>query len=200
MTGEKNPNVTAMNTIIAEWKNECAKNLSKMFPGGVSNPEKLAKQSWTDIIGIVYKLVCEWKKDDPVLDAYTANSLLLLMAAPADKLRGFSKDKNVYDFYKKTFGPALDFADSLMYEFAYPKSREYVILPKGTPFNDGLPVSLRYITPCAMEMNTVIKNPDAHRVNDILCSKNSGIVVIKAVPELPNAALEYATQNNIKVY
>lgn len=213
MTNEKkNPNVVTMNSIISEWKQACASGMASLFPDAGLKPENLAKQSWTDIIGVVYKLLTEnrmvveglTQKDmtynKQVEYAYAANYLVMAAVGPVDNYRGFSTDKNAYQFYRDNFGAASDYAQRLLDARKYPFTNGYIILPAGTENNNKLPASFQHVTPRAMEMNAVIKNPDAHNVGDVLLYKNDGIVVIKAVPELPREAMEWATQNNIKVY
>lgn len=190
--------VTEMNSIIAEWKKTCVNNLALAFPKETLNKQQLSTKSWIDIISTSYDLIQE---PDTISRAYSTNCFIFGVAAGPNKLAGFDRDQNVYAFYKNTFGPSLKFATDLLDQNAFAaEPNAYVILPSGTPYNNGLPASLQYITPRAMMMHTVSKNEDAHKVDDILFGKNLGIVVIKAVPELPKSALDWAAQNNVKVY
>ena len=183
-----------MNTIISRWKRECINRLGLTFPQGT----KKDQLSWADIIKASYDLIQE---ADETSRAYSTNCVILGMATGPNKLAGFDKNKDTYTFYKNTFGPALGFATDLLDEGAFAaQPNSYVILPSGTPYNNGLPASLQYITPRATMMHAISKNPDAHKVDDILFSKNLGIIIIKVVPELPKPALDWAAQNNVKIY
>lgn len=190
--------ITEMNSIIADWKKTCVNNLALAFPKETLNKQQLSTKSWIDIISTSYDLIQE---PDTISRAYSTNCFILGVAAGPNKLAGFDRNPDVYTFYKNTFGPALRFANTLLDEETFAaQPNAYVILPSGTPYNNGLPASLQYITPRAMMMHTVSKNEDAHKIDDILLSKHLGIVIIKAVPELPKPALDWAVQNNVKVY
>ena len=190
--------VTEMNSIITEWKKTCIDNLSITFPEETLNKQQLSTKSWSDIISVSYDLIQE---PNTISRAYSTNCFILGVATGPNRLAGFDRNQNVYSFYKNAFGPALKFATNLLDQNVFASEpNTYVILPSGTPLNNGLPASLQYITPRAMMMHTVSKNKDSHKVDDILFSKHLGIVVIKAVPELPKPALDWAARNNIKVY
>ena len=190
--------IPEMNSIIAEWKSVCAENVARTFPGEKLNKQEFASKSWTDIISATYNLMYEPSDERR---AYSTNCFILGMAAGPTKLRGFDRNPDVYLFYKKTFGPALRCATSMLDEGIYiANPGDYCVLPGGTPYNDGLPVSLKYITPRAVEMHAVSKNPDSYKVNDILFSKHLGIFIVRSVPELPQPALDWAAKHNIKVY
>lgn len=190
--------ITDINSVISIWKKTCVKNLATAFPDENLNQQELSNKSWVDIINTSYNLIQE---PNTILHAYSTNSLILGIATKPNNLPGFNRNENTNTFYRNAFGPALKLANDLLDQSAFAlEPNEYVILPSGTPYNNGLPACMQYITPRAMIMHTVSKNKDTHHVDDILFSKHLGIIVIKAVPELPKPALDWAARNNVKIY
>ena len=194
--------VNQMNLVIAEWKNTVVDNLSNTFPNEHINTQELALKSWSDIIKTSYDLVqkVEGTSDDisDLDDLHLITNAVIL--SPVLKLQGFNRNTELQKFYQSAFGPARNFARSLFQEGVTSVYDDYSILPSDTPFNNGLPASLQNIIPNSIQIYAVSKNTDAHAVNDILLLGPISSIVIKAVPQLPKPALEWAKKNNVKVY
>ena len=194
--------VEQMNLVIAEWKNAVVKRLGDTFPEECVNTQELASKSWSDIIKTSYQLVqkVEGASDDisDVSDLHLITNAVIL--SPVLKLRGFDRNAELYRFYQSAFGSARDFAKGLFRDGIINVVDNYLILPSGTPLNDGLPASLQSIIPNSIQIYAVSKNTDAHAVNDILLLGSLSSIVIKAVPELPKPALEWAQKNKVNVY
>lgn len=194
--------VNQMNLVIAEWKNTVVDHLSNTFPNEHINTQELALKSWSDIIKTSYDLVqkVEGTSDDisDLDDLHLITNAVIL--SPVLKLQGFNRNTELQKFYQNAFGPARNFAKSLFQEGITSVYDDYSILPSDTPFNNGLPASLQNIIPNSIQIYAVSKNTDAHAVNDILLLGPISSIVIKAVPQLPKPALEWAKKNNVKVY
>lgn len=194
--------VEQMNLVIAEWKNAVVNHLKDTFPEECVNTQELASKSWSDIIKTSYQLVqkVEGASDDisDVSDLHLITNAVIL--SPVLELRGFDRNAELYRFYQSAFGPARDFAKGLFRDGIINVVDNYSILPSGTPLNDGLPASLQSIIPNSIQIYAVSKNTDAHAVDDILLLGSLSSIVIKAVPELPKPALEWAKKNNVNVY
>lgn len=194
--------VNQMNLVIAEWKNIVVDHLSNTFPNEHINTQELALKSWSDIIKTSYDLVqkVEGTSDDisDLDDLHLITNAVIL--SPVLKLQGFNRNTELQKFYQNAFGPARNFARSLFQEGVTSVYDDYSILPSDTPFNNGLPASLQNIIPNSIQIYAVSKNTDAHAVNDILLLGPISSIVIKAVPQLPKPALEWAKKNNVKVY
>ena len=196
------------NRIIKDGKRRCAKGMSKNFPGVQLNPEWLMKGSYSNMAAMVYRLCADHRAERGKEKDEQATSWVtrMLLAFSVDTDWCFGGDKELHGFCKNIFEPAIRYAEHVVFNGDCPEPRGYKILPNGSKFNNGLPASLQYIAPSIMELNAVSKNPDAHQIGDILRdvyrlgTNNSALVAIKMVPELPNAAMIWATQHGIKVY
>jgi hypothetical protein len=210
---------TTVNNNIADLKKVCVDNLVQWYSGLSGNKEALTKGSWTDIIGVVYRMIATIKikstdgrhylEHNVFEDAYNANFAVVAELGVVYDINGLlsigkkedvKQTNETLDFYTKAFSPASEYAKSLLNIREYPMRNEYIILPNGGKYNNGLPVSVRRITPRAMEVSAVSKDLNALNLSDSLCYVNGGLAVIKLVKDLPNSALVWATQNNVKVY
>ena len=196
------------NLIIDKRKRNYVNGLQQGYPKAQLNPEALVKGTWSNLVAMGYKLTTDFRKEsgreaNEKSSSYTTQMAVALWCG-TDWC--FGGDEKLHDFCKAIFEPAVKYAEHMVRNHNLPEVRGYKILPNGTNFNNGLPASLQYIAPNIMELNAVSKNPDAHKINDILLDVSSvllgivSLVSIKMVPELPNPAMEWATQNKIKVY
>ena len=216
--------IAVVNNDIANLKEVCVNNLLQWYPQLSEHQENLIKGSWADIIGVVYRMIATTEiksvegrilEHNVFEDAYHANFAVMAKLEQMDDVNGLlslGKEDPQNNFYKKAFGPASEYAKSLLNVRNYPMRDEYFILSSGTNYSGGMPVcsekkynnclpaSVRRITPRAMEVSAVSKDSDVLKFDDTLCYVNGGMAVIKLVPKLPNSAMLYATQNRIKVY
>lgn len=220
--------IATVNSNIANLKEVCVNNLLQWCPQLSEHQENLIKGSWADIIGVVYRMIATTEiksvegrilEHNVFEDAYHANFAVMAKLEQMDDVNGLlslgkedPQNKEAFVFYKKAFGPASEYAKSLLDVRKYPMRDEYFILSSGTNYSGGMPVysekkynnclpaGVRRITPRAMEVSAVSKDSDVLKFDDTLCYVNGGMAVIKLVPELPNSAMLYATQNRIKVY
>ena len=220
--------IATVNDSIANLKNVCVNNLIQWYPQLSEHRENLIKGSWSDIVGVVYRMIATTEvksvegrilQHNVFEDAYHANFAVMAKLEQMDDVNGLlslgkEDNKEAFEFYNNAFTPASEYAKSLLDVRKYPMRDEYIILSGGKTYsgglpvfsedkkkyNNGLPASVRRITPRAMEVSAVSKDSDALKFNDTLCYVNGGMAVIKLVPELPNSAMLYATQNKIKVY
>ena len=198
--------IDEMNVIIREWKGAYVLGLADLFLDEHIDRQELASKNWSDIIKISYELICNREPQEDKLPffpsprdyALVQNGLLASKLAEKG-LRNFGENQDLYNFYNNTFGPTVELVEKIVVPDMCIRGN-YGILPCGTKYNNGLPVSLRNITPRSIEVFAVSKNQAAHLVDDILIVKPTGSVVLKLVPELPECVLNWARQNNQKVY
>ena len=199
--------VTQVNSVIKEWKTAYAQRLAYVFPIKNIKADELSKKSWSDIISTAYDFISEQGRDraenNPIYNACTANAIMFTAMAQ-NGLRGFDRDKNVHNFYRYTFGSALNITRNLTKDiFDAPdmlKEKYNILLPAGKKYNAGLPLGIKTVTPAFVEVFAVSENPDAAALNDVLVLNAAFTAAsLKLVPELPKDILDWAEKNNLQV-
>ena len=198
--------IDEMNAIIKEKKCAYVRGLADLFLDEHIDRQELASKNWSDIINVSYNLIRNRDTQEDKLsfcpnpgDYALMLNVLIISQLAENSSRNFNENEDVYNFYKNTFGPTVALTEEIVNPGICIRS-DYGILPCGTKYNNGLPMSLRNITPRSIEIFAVSKNPDAQLVDDMLIVKPSVSTVLKLVLELPKPALNWARQNDIKVY